>query len=322
MHIFKIQTTKTTIKVARSSLLCMLLLISLGFIRTTFSVLSIQNHLFGILIHYFDFGQLLLFKYFSNPFNSSAVQIQKKLPSSCTFEYSRCMVQEDHTLCFINQRVMDILQEEKNKQKQKYLQKVSTLYTFLCDFEKQKYLDSKIQLFKDKTLTVQKVTKGTFFRITETSFKLIVTNNKLSNRLQQGIIDDSYQKLSKKELKNNQLAIFEYFYIKQIYAQFMDKGKLSMVVQDPQNREKEFKVMVHDAPPEMLKKFCQSYDTASKELKTKQDLNIQQREEHLNKRKNKILEKQNFKDKKDEKKFKTPLAMLLKRSKKSQIVSQ
>ncbi|KEJ83047.1 hypothetical protein OXYTRIMIC_061 [Oxytricha trifallax] len=202
---------------------------------------------------------------------------------------------------------MDIIEKDKQQQKQKFLQKLSTLYVFQCDLERQKYFDSNVQLLKDKIITIQKITKGTFFRVADTTYNFIITHQRLSGKLNAGgVIDDSMVKLSKKELKQNQIVQFEFPLIKAVYAnaQLIERGKLSLVVQDPENpREKTMKILIHEAGTEALKKFCTLFETLAKENKKKKEESQSKRDEYLNKRKEKVLSKRAENEQKNRNKF-------------------
>ena len=63
------------------------------------------------------------------------------------------------------------------------------------------------------------------------------------------------------------LVQFELPLIKTIYANMMDKGRLSLLVEDPNNRQKQMKVLIHDVETEQLKKFVEIYETVMRERK-------------------------------------------------------
>ena len=48
---------------------------------------------------------------------------------------------------------------------------------------------------------------------------------------------------------------FEMGHIKTVYANLIEKGKISLIVEDPDNNQKTLRVFVHTSPPEMLRKF-------------------------------------------------------------------
>ncbi len=92
-----------------------------------------------------------------------------------------------------------------------------------------------------------------------------------------GVLDEAKAKLSKRELSKCQIAKFEFPQIRRVYATQMDKGKVSMVISEDANyfagstegNQKTFKVMIHDAEPEQLKKMCQMIEQQIDERKKK-----------------------------------------------------
>ena len=86
---------------------------------------------------------------------------------------------------------------------------MSTAFTFSCDLERQKTLQSPPTLAKDKLLTVQRIAKGTFFRVEggNNNYRFIVTNRPLGE-----------EKMTPTEMRKNIITQFEFHEIKRVYA--------------------------------------------------------------------------------------------------------
>jgi hypothetical protein len=108
--------------------------------------------------------------------------------------------------------------------------------------------------------TMQRVTKGTFFRTLESTYRFYVTHSKLDDGvLKDGVVDEARTKLTKRELAKQQIVRFEFAQVRRVYANMMAQGKVTMVVSESEDRiqeEKTFKVMINGAEPAELKRFC------------------------------------------------------------------
>ena len=120
--------------------------------------------------------------------------------------------------------------------------------------------------------------KGTFFRTIESSYRFILTNQKLE-KSEAVVVDEAKAKLSKKELKHNEIVTFSFNQIKRVYAAQMGLGKVSLVVAEDESglnvkTTKVFTVMIHDAEPEQLKRFCSTIESLINDRK----LQLEERE--------------------------------------------
>jgi hypothetical protein len=121
-------------------------------------------------------------------------------------------------------------------------------------------------------LTVQRLTKGTYFRILETSYRFIVSHARLDATAFNGVLDENRLKLGKKDLKRQEMVTFEFPQIKAIYASNLSQGKISLVISEElavPNNEKTFKVFIHDVDVALLKRFLELMETLMKERREK-----------------------------------------------------
>ncbi|TNV84578.1 hypothetical protein FGO68_gene7676 [Halteria grandinella] len=201
---------------------------------------------------------------------------------------------------------MDILKQQQAKQQQQQLfqHKSSTPFTFLCDYERQKTLQSNHQLSKDKVLTVQLLTRSSFSKKNEQTYRFLVTHQHLDTSNFTGILNESKLKLSKRELRKQLIIQFEFPQIRRIYANQMAQGKLSMVIAEedtPLESVKTFKLFIHGADFDTLKLFCKEMERLMGERKAKIEQREQEgkealekkREAKLRQRNAHVLEKQN-----------------------------
>jgi hypothetical protein len=131
---------------------------------------------------------------------------------------------------------------------------------------------------------VQKVTKGTFFRTIESSFRFYVTHSKLDEGiLKDGVVDEARAKLTKRELAKQQIVRFEFGQVRRVYANMMAQGKVTLVISESEeprpDLEKTFKVMINGAEPAELKRFCQAIEEEMKIRKEKKEEREQKVEE-------------------------------------------
>ena len=103
-------------------------------------------------------------------------------------------------------------------------------------------------------------------------------------KLGEGMMDEERLRLSKQDLKKNEIVKFECQHVKAIYTSMISQGKIGIVIEDPDNQQRQVKVLVHDANPDMLKRFCSMLDTLVKDRKAKQDEAGKKSEEYYTKR--------------------------------------
>ena len=65
--------------------------------------------------------------------------------------------------------------------------------------------------------------------------RFIISHHKLSPNAVDGIVDEQKLKMTKKELQKNQIVAFEFPYVKTVFASQLDKGKVTMLIQDSLN---------------------------------------------------------------------------------------
>jgi len=139
---------------------------------------------------------------------------------------------------------------------------------------------------KDKILTIQKVTKVTFFRTIETTYKFILTHAKLK---------EGSEKMTPRELKANEILTFEFPQLRRVYASQMDRGKITMVVAEDDSglqvkTTKCFSLHVHDVEPEQLRRFCKLFEELIEERRKKLDEREKKGQEDFNKKREAKLE--------------------------------